>query len=167
MKFISIMERIASSSTVQRLMILEFDYIPTTLIDFVAVPSLHNNEETLLGLRSRNHDIWNKSLKAVDTIGNCQRLVFTVGVSQHTLNITNLCKFELLVAEAARYNARKNTLSHEGVCFQMLDFETSNFKSEVSKSNSWKITSLTMSLQRELFLTMFYTINLYPLLIIK
>ena len=24
------------------------------------------------------------SLKTVDTIGNCQRLVFTVGVSQHT-----------------------------------------------------------------------------------
>ena len=55
------------------------------------------------------------------------------------------------------------------VCFQMLDFETSNSKSEVSKSSSWKITYLlkTKSLQRELFLTMFYTINLSPILVIK
>ena len=33
-------------------------------------------------------------------------------------------------------------LSH-GVCFQMLGFETSHSKSEVSKSNSWKITSFS------------------------
>ena len=34
----------------------------------------------------------------------------------------------------------KIPLSHEVVCFQMLllDFETPNSKSEVSKSNSWK-----------------------------
>ena len=51
----------------------------------------------------------------------------------------------------------------------MLDFETSNSKLEVSKSNSWKITSfsITTSLQREPFLTMFYTINLSPLLVSK
>ena len=44
----------------------------------------------------------------------------------------------------------------------MLDFETSNSKSEVSKSNSLKITSFskTTLLQREPFLTMFYTVNL-------
>ena len=36
----------------------------------------------------------------------------------------------------------KTTLLHEVVCFEMLDFETSNSKSEVSKSNSWKITFL-------------------------
>ena len=30
------------------------------------------------------------TFKAVDTIGNCQRLPFTVGVSQHMHNITNL-----------------------------------------------------------------------------
>ena len=29
-------------------------------------------------------------LKAVDNIGNCQRLAFTVGVSQHMHKITNL-----------------------------------------------------------------------------
>ena len=63
-------------------------------------------------------------------------------------------------------NERKNTLSYDVVWFQMLDFEASNSKSEVSKSNLQKITSLskTMSLQREPFLTMFYTINLSPLL---
>ena len=47
-------------------------------------------------------------------------------------------------------------------CDEMLDFETSKSKSEVSKSNSWKTTPL---LQRELYLTMFYTINSSPLLI--
>ena len=34
-------------------------------------------------------------LKAVDTIGNCQRPVFSLGVSQHMHTITNLWKFEL------------------------------------------------------------------------
>ena len=63
----------------------------------------------------------------------------------------------------------KTHLSHEVVCSLMLDFETSNSKLEVLKSNSLKVTSFskTTSLQRELFLTMFYTINLSPLLIIK
>ena len=37
----------------------------------------------------------------------------------------------------------KTPLSHEVVCFQMLDFEASNSKSEVSKSNSWKIASFS------------------------
>ena len=54
-------------------------------------------------------------------------------------------------------------------CVQMVDFETSSSKSEVSKSNSWKITSFlrTMALQREPFLTMFDIINLSPLLVTK
>ena len=34
-------------------------------------------------------------LKSVETIGNCQRLAFTVGVSQHMHKIPNLWKFEL------------------------------------------------------------------------
>ena len=61
-------------------------------------------------------------------------------------------------------------LSHDFcVCFQMLDFEASNSKSVVSKSNLWKIASFskTMALQRESFLTMFYSINLSPLLVTK
>ena len=62
----------------------------------------------------------------------------------------------------------KKPLSHGVVRFQMLDFETSSSKSEVSKSNWWKITPFakTTSLQREQFLTMFYTINLSPLLLL-
>ena len=36
------------------------------------------------------------SLKTLNTIGNCQRLVFTVGVSQHMHKITNLWKFVYL-----------------------------------------------------------------------
>ena len=63
----------------------------------------------------------------------------------------------------------KTALSHEVVCFQMVGFETSNSKYEVSKSNSWKITpfSKTTSLQREPFLTMFYTFDLSPILTTK
>jgi hypothetical protein len=49
----------------------------------------------------------------------------------------------------------------------MVDSETSCFKFEVSKSNSWKITSSskTMALQRGPLLTMCYTFNLSPLLV--
>ena len=60
-------------------------------------------------------------------------------------------------------------LSHDFcVCFQMLDFEASNSKSVVSKSNLWKIASFskTTILQREPFLTMFYTINLSSSLLV-
>ena len=39
----------------------------------------------------------------------------------------------------------KTPLSHEVVCFQMLDFETSNFKLDVSKSISLKTTSFSKS----------------------
>ena len=81
--------------------------------------------------------------------------------------ITYLWKFELNRSSKLRDNIeRKTPISHEVVCFQMLDFETSNSISEVSKSNSWTNTSFSkiMSLQREPFLTMCYTINLSPLL---
>ena len=53
------------------------------------------------------------SLKAkqVDTIGNCQRQAFTVGVSQNMHKITNLWKFELSRSSNLRdKNERKNTL---------------------------------------------------------
>ena len=63
----------------------------------------------------------------------------------------------------------KTPLSYEVVCVWMVDFETSSSKLDVSKSNSWKITSFskTMTLQKELFLTMFYTTNLSLLLVTK
>ena len=64
--------------------------------------------------------------------------------------------------EVSKSNSKTTSL-------QMVDFETSNSKSEVSKSNSCKTNSFskTMALQREPFLTMFYTTNLSPLLVTK
>ena len=61
----------------------------------------------------------------------------------------------------------KEPLSNDVVCFPVLDFEVSNSKSEVLKSNLWKITSFlkTTCLQREPFLKMFYNINSSPLLV--
>ena len=51
----------------------------------------------LTHLSNNMHFITNSSdprqrvpLKVVDTIGNCQRIAFTVGVSQHLHTITNL-----------------------------------------------------------------------------
>ena len=113
------------------------------------------------------------TLKTLDTIGYCQTSVFSLGVSQHMHKITNLWKFELDWSIIGRRTCEitmkeKTPLSHEVVvCFQMLDFEISKSNSEVSKSNSLKITSFskTKSLQREPFLTMFYTNNLSPLLV--
>ena len=60
-------------------------------------------------------------------------LLVSVGVSQHMHEIGRLSCGKLM--------EEKIPLSHEVVCFQMLDFGTSNSNSEVSKSNSWKITS--------------------------
>ena len=53
--------------------------------------------------------------------------------------ITKLCKFELKWSSKLRdNNERKTRLSHEVVCFQLIDFETSKTNYAVSKSNSWK-----------------------------
>ena len=71
-----------------------------------------------------------------------------------------------MVIEVAEIMEEKTPMSHEVVYFQMLDFGTSTSNSEVSKSNSWKILENPV-LQREPFLTMFYTINISPLLITK
>ena len=102
-------------------------------------------------------------LKTLETNGKCQRVVSTVGVSQHMHKITNLWRFELNRSHKLRnINERKNTLVAIGNVL-------SDAWSEVSKSNSWKIssTSKTSSFQKELFFTMFYTINLSPWLVIK
>ena len=49
-------------------------------------------------------------LKAVDTIGNCQRPVFSLVVSQHMHKIRNLWKFELNRSPTFQdNNERKNT----------------------------------------------------------
>jgi hypothetical protein len=57
------------------------------------------------------------NLKAVDTISNCQRLAFTVGVSQHMHKITNLWKFELNWSLKLRdNNERKKHPCHTKLC---------------------------------------------------
>ena len=116
-------------------------------------------------------NIWCLIAHRTDTIDHCQRPVFSLGVSQHMHKTANLWKFQLnRLSKLRDINERKKTpWSHKVVCFQMLDFETSNSKLEVLKSNSWKITSFskTTSLQGELFLTIFYTTNLALLLVIK
>ena len=49
--------------------------------------------------------------KTLDTIGNCQRLIFSLGVSPHMHEATNLWKFELNWSSKLRENnERKNTL---------------------------------------------------------
>ena len=58
-------------------------------------------------------------LKTVDTIGNCQRPVFSFGVSQHVHKITNLWKFELNWWSKLRDNNEiKNTLVSR-ICVQL------------------------------------------------
>ena len=111
-------------------------------------------------------------LKTLDTIGNCQRLVFTLAVSQHMHKTTVKISVKIWaqsVVEVARIMKEKIPSSHEVVCVQMLDFETSNSKSEVSKSIRWKLL-----LSRKLhyfrgscFSQMFYTTNLSPLFVTK
>ena len=50
-------------------------------------------------------------LKALDTIGKCQRLVFSFGVSQHMHKITNRWKFELNCSSKLQdNNGRETTL---------------------------------------------------------
>ena len=50
------------------------------------------------------------TLKTLETIGNCQRLVFSLGVSQHMHNITDLGKFELNWSSKLRDNNERKTL---------------------------------------------------------
>ena len=57
-----------------------------------------------------------RHLKTLDTIGNCQRPVFSLGVSQHMHKITSMWKFEHNRASKLRdNNGRKKTLWHEVV----------------------------------------------------
>ena len=56
-------------------------------------------------------------LKTVDTIGNCQRIAFTVDVSQHMHKTTHLWKFELNRSSKLRdNNERKNSLVTLKLC---------------------------------------------------
>ena len=55
------------------------------------------------------------NVKTVDTIGNCQSLVFTVGVSQHMHNITNLWILSSIDRRICEILMKEKTpLSHNG-----------------------------------------------------
>ena len=87
------------------------------------------------------------TLHALDTIGYCQRPVFSHGVSQH-MHKKHPCHNKLCVLSDAWL------------------FETSKSNSEVSKSNSnILIRSYFFLTQSEPFLKMFYTINSSPLIV--
>ena len=78
-------------------------------------------------------------LKTVDTIGNCQRPVFSLGVSQHIHKMTMCEKFELNCGQSCEIHVimeEKTPLSQKLVCFQMHGFGTSKSNYEVSKSES-------------------------------
>ena len=54
-------------------------------------------------------------LKTLVNIGNCQRPLFSLGVSQHKHKITNMWKFELnWLSKLRDNNKRKNTLVTQG-----------------------------------------------------
>ena len=87
-------------------------------------------------------------LKTLDTISNCQKPVFSLGVSHHMHKITTCENFSSIGRRSCEITMKKIiTFSHEVVCFQMLYFETSSSKSEVSKSHSWKITFFSRKLR--------------------
>ena len=55
-------------------------------------------------VKNLNYKRYQVPLKTLDTIGNCQRPVFSLGVSQHMHTITNLRKFELNQSSKLRDN---------------------------------------------------------------
>ena len=153
-------EHNTDSSTWPWLNIEHFSYTTTRVSQYKLIIRDDDNKNEFLQTLNSHH-----------TIGNCQRPVFSLAVYHHMHKITDQwILFLLNRSSKLRENNERNTnLSHVVVCFLMLDFETSNSKSEVSKSNSWKSTSFskTTLLQREPFLTMFYTFNSSPFVVTK
>ena len=85
---------------------------------------LQRDFEIIKTLLSR---IYAYKLKTLDIIGNCQRPVFSLAVSQHMHEVTN---FELNRSSKLRENSeRKIILVTQSCVFSKLDFETSNSKS--------------------------------------
>ena len=66
---------------------------------------------------SGNGPYYQFNLKTLDTIDNCQRPVFSLGVSQHMHKITNLWKFELnWLSKLWDNNERKKHPCHTKLC---------------------------------------------------
>ena len=98
---------------------------------------------------------WFQGLKALDTFGNYQRPVFSLNWSSKLRDKNG--------------REKKTPLSHKlcAFCFQMLEFRNLSWGLKF-KLNSWvNFFSKTTLLQREPFLTLFYTINSYPFLTTK
>ena len=113
-----------------------------------------------------------KWLKTLDPIGNCQRPVFLPGVSQHMHKITNLWTFELNRSSKLRDNNERkkiNLVTRSCVLSDawFRDLKILNLMSRNKIREKITCFSKTTLLQREPFLTMFYTIKLSPLLITK
>ena len=112
--------------------------------------------------------LWKKGwdLKTLDTIGNCQRPIFSFGVSQHMHKIRILWKLELKRSPKLwDINEIKKHPCHTKLC--ALRWLIS--RAQIQNVLSWNqfcvkilFFSKTTLLQREPFLTMFYTINLSP-----
>ena len=60
----------------------------SSVLDVCGLYSLPGNEDE--SEDDFTKDQWPPDLKALDTIGNCQRPVFSLGASQHMHKITNL-----------------------------------------------------------------------------
>ena len=75
-------------------------------------------------------------LKALDTFGNCQRPVFSLGVSKHNMRKITLC--ESLDSyghrRCQRKTKEKTPLMHKLVCFQM---PKNSFRLEVLSDNRY------------------------------
>jgi hypothetical protein len=72
------------------------------------------------------------TLTAMDTFGNCQRPIFSLGVSQHIHKNNKPVKiWTQLVINVAKEKLKKNTpLSHK-LCFQMLELSSREFSSNI------------------------------------
>ena len=116
-------------------------------------------------LRLRN------ALKTVDTIGNCQRLGCTVGVSQHMHKITNLWKFELNRSSELRdNNERKKHPCHTKLCALwclILRPRILNVRSRNQIRGKLLFSRKLRYFRESPFFTMFYTVNSSPLFVTK
>ena len=105
--------------------------------------------------------------KPVDTIGNCQRPVSSLAVSQHHKHeITNLWRFELDWSSELRDNyKRKKHCCHTKMCaFRCLILGPQVLNLRSQNQICGKVLT---PLQREPFITMFWTTNLSPLFVTK
>ena len=97
-------------------------------------------------------------VKTLDTIGYCQRPVFSLSVPQHSTKLKKTWKFELNWSRDNSGRKKKRHPYHTKLCaFSCSILRPQKSHAEVSKS---KFKHFIGKLP---FLTMFYTINSFPL----